>query len=133
MIINELEDSSIKSLTGKEKWSKRTIQKILINEKYIGNVILGKTYTDTYTSSKQRVNNGAQDKYLMENNHETIISIGVFEKVQEEISITSNIEMVDGKVKRKNTHYSPKSNNLMGEYKSSRFMRAFWQNMYLCF
>ncbi len=40
MIINELENSSIKSPTGKEKWSKRTIQKILINEKYIGNVIL---------------------------------------------------------------------------------------------
>lgn len=33
MIINELENSSIKSTTGKEKWSKRTIQKILTNEK----------------------------------------------------------------------------------------------------
>lgn len=106
MIINKLENSSIESPTGKEKWSKRTIQKILTNEKYIGNVILGKTYTDTYPSSKQRVNNGVQDKYLMENNHEPIISTEVFEKVQEEINIRSNIEIVDGKVKRKNTHYS---------------------------
>lgn len=32
MIINELENSNIKSLTGKEKRSKRTIQKILTEE-----------------------------------------------------------------------------------------------------
>ncbi len=47
----------------------------------------------------------------MENNHEPIISIEVFEKVQEEISIRSNIEIVDGKAKRKSTHYSSKSSN----------------------
>lgn len=52
------------------------------------------------------MNNGAQDKYLMENNHEHIISIERFEKVQKAIRIRSNIEIVDGKVKRKNTHYS---------------------------
>ncbi len=57
------------------------------------------------------MNNGAQNKYLMENNHETIIYIEVFKKVQEEISIRSNIEIVNGKVKRKNTHYSSKLNN----------------------
>ena len=51
---------------------------MIINEKYIGNVILGNTYTDTYPSSKQRVNNGEQDKYLIESNHEPIISIEVF-------------------------------------------------------
>lgn len=106
MIIAELENSNIKSPKSKDKWSKRTVQKILTNEKYIGNVILGKTYTDTYPGNKQRINNGAQDKYLMKNNHEHIISDEVFEKVQEAIRIRSNIEIIDGEVKRKNTHYS---------------------------
>lgn len=32
--------------------------------------------------------------------------IEVFEKIQEEIRARSNIEIIDGKVKRKNTHYS---------------------------
>ena len=111
LIIKELATNSINSPKGKEQWSKRTIQKILTNEKYIGNVTLGKTYTDTYPSNKQRVNNGAQDKYLMKNNHEPIISIEVFEKVQETIRIRSNIEIVDGKVKRKNSHYSSRGRN----------------------
>lgn len=35
-IINELENRNIKSPKGKEKWSKRSIEKMLSNEKYIG-------------------------------------------------------------------------------------------------
>jgi len=42
LIIKELATNSIKSPKGKDKWSKRTIQNILTNEKYIGGVIVGK-------------------------------------------------------------------------------------------
>ena len=45
----------------------------------------------------------------MENNHEPIISIDIFEQVQEEIKRRSNIEIVEGETKRKSTHYSVKS------------------------
>ncbi|AQR97602.1 recombinase [Clostridium saccharoperbutylacetonicum] len=48
MIMKELAFNNIKSSTGKDIWSKRTIQKMLKNEKYIGNVILGKTYTGQF-------------------------------------------------------------------------------------
>ncbi|MBZ9685248.1 recombinase family protein [Clostridium estertheticum] len=43
-IIHELEKQGFKSLTGKENWSKRTIDTMLSNEKFIDNVIIGKTY-----------------------------------------------------------------------------------------
>ena len=49
-IIRELETLEIKSPTGKDRWSKRAIENMLINEKYIGNVLVGKTYS-------KRVNN----------------------------------------------------------------------------
>ncbi len=42
----------------------------------------------------------------MKDAHEPIISIEVFEKVEEEMKRRSNIEIVDGKAKRKTTHYS---------------------------
>ena len=38
--MKELERLGIKSPTGKDKWSKRTIDVMLSNEKYIGNVRL---------------------------------------------------------------------------------------------
>ncbi|MPN22498.1 hypothetical protein SDC9_169881 [bioreactor metagenome] len=93
---------------GKDKWSKRAIKTILTNEKYIGNVILGKTYTGVFPNNKQQSNNGAQEKYLLEDAHEPIVEREKFEQVQEEIKRRSNVEIVYGKIKRKKTHYSSK-------------------------
>lgn len=109
MIMQQLASNHIKSPTGKYKWSKRTIQKILTNEKYIGSVILGKTYTGAYPNNKQKVNMGEQEKFIMQDAHGSIISIDIFEHVQEEIKNRSNIEIVDGRARRKNTHYSSKN------------------------
>jgi site-specific DNA recombinase len=81
---------------------------MLTNEKYMGNVLLGKTYTGVYPNNKQKVNQGSQGQFLMKEAHEPIISNEVFEQVQEEMKRRSNIELVDGKSKRKDTHYSAK-------------------------
>ncbi|KGM94332.1 recombinase family protein [Clostridium botulinum] len=111
LIIRELECENIKSSQGKDKWSKRAIQTILTNEKYIGNVILGKTYTTAFPNNKQCVNRGDQEQYLLKNAHEPIINLAKFELVQEEMKRRSNIEIVDGEQKRKDTHYSVKKKN----------------------
>lgn len=108
LIIKELECVNIKTSRVKDKWSKRAIQTILTNEKYIGNVILGKTYTTAFPNNKQFKNQGEQEKYLVENAHEPIIELEKFEQVQEEMKRRSNVEIVEGEVKRKETHYSIK-------------------------
>jgi len=108
LIIKELECKNIKSSKGKDKWSKRAIQTILTNEKYIGNVILGKTYTGAFPNNKQQINHGDQEKYLLENAHEPIIELEKFEKVQEEMRRRSNVEVIEGKIKRKGIRYSTK-------------------------
>lgn len=46
-----------KSPTGKDRWSKRAIENMLINEKYIGNVLVGKTYSNEFPNNKRLVNN----------------------------------------------------------------------------
>ena len=73
----------IPSPTGKEIWSKETISKILSNEKYTGNVTLGKT----------QVKNGVQVKTIdlstkttLTNHHSAIISKELFDSVQKEKS-----------------------------------------------
>lgn len=98
----------IKSSQGKDTWSKRTIQTVLTNEKYIGNVLLGKTYSGDFPNNKQRKNNGEQDQFLMKNAHEPIIEPEKFDQVQDKIKRRSNIEMVYSKAKRKGAHYSAK-------------------------
>ncbi len=94
-IIKELEKRKILSPTGKAKWCKRTIDVMLSNEKYTGDVELLK-------SGKSEVH------YLASGNNPAIISKEMFEAVQIEKKRRSNI--IDGKGgrKRKNTKYSSK-------------------------
>lgn len=98
----------VKSPSGRDRWSKRTVELILTNEKYTGNVLLGKTYCKDYPNNARRINNGESDKYYSTLNHVPIISTEKFKLVQEERLKRSNINVVDNEVKRKSTHYSMK-------------------------
>lgn len=94
-IIKELEKRKIPSPTGKEKWCKRTIDVMLSNEKYTGDVRLLKT-------GKSEIH------YLATDNNPAIISKETFEAVQLERVRRSNVVVgVDGKL-RKNKKYSSK-------------------------
>lgn len=66
----------------KGKWCESTIRKILTNEKYIGDVAQGKTYTVDSITHKKIKNRGEEDIYYIENHHEPIISKELFDKVQ---------------------------------------------------
>ena len=78
-----LEENGVKTVTGKVEWSTSTIDRLLRNEKYIGQVLMQKTYTPDFLTGKQKKNNGELTMYLIENAHEPIIDCETFERVQE--------------------------------------------------
>ncbi len=80
-ISKELQKRKIPSPTGKETWSRETINKLLKNEKVCGNVMLQKTFVPDYLSGKQVKNNGECAKVMIKNNHVGIISVELFEQV----------------------------------------------------
>lgn len=108
-IIRQLKKRRIKPPSGNAVWSKRAIETLLANEKYVGDVLVGKTFKNEFPSNKRRVNNGERDKYEMTNSHKPIIQHDIFDKVQQERKMRSNIGVDDGKAVRKNTRYSMKS------------------------
>lgn len=67
------------SPTGKEIWSKETISKILNNEKYLGDVIWGKTQ---FINGMQVKNNDLNTKTVMMNHHPAIITEELYALVQ---------------------------------------------------
>ena len=77
-----LNNEGLKSKTG-VLWQKNAIRTILTNYNYTGNLMLQKTYRIDYLSKLTRVNKGEKDMYLVEDNHEAIISLETFEKAQE--------------------------------------------------
>jgi len=94
-IIKELAKHKILSPKGKENWNKRSIEWILSNEKYTGNIELLK-------SSKSEVH------YLASGSHPAIISKEVFEAVQIEKVRRGNVVETDNGKKRRSSKYSSK-------------------------
>ena len=97
-----LEEHGIKTVTGKTEWSTSTIDRILSNEKYMGQVLMQKTYTPDFLTGKQVRNKGELTMYLIENAHEPIIDKDTFEKVQR----------MKGRIKEQNSSYASESEEL---------------------
>jgi len=76
-----LEERNIASPTGKPKWNREAINKLLSNEKYTGRVLLQKTISAAGSKIK---NDGFMNKYLYSDSHEAIISDEMFMSVQQE-------------------------------------------------
>ncbi len=84
-IAKGLEADDILTGAGKTKWWTSTINKILRNEKYIGDALLQKTYTTDFLNKTRVKNNGIVPQYYVEGNHEAIIPKDIFLRVQEEL------------------------------------------------
>ena len=80
-ISNWLYDEHIPSPTGKGRWSRETISKVLKNEKYTGDVILQKTFVCDVFSGKQSRNVGQMNRYMIHEHHPAIVSREIFEAV----------------------------------------------------
>lgn len=73
------------------QWTCSTILNIIKNEKYMGDMLQGKTYTVDPISKRRLPSNGEEDKFYVEGHHEPIVSRKVFDKAQE-LRISRNVK-----------------------------------------
>ena len=79
-----LYDNNIKTPSGRERWSRETLNKMLRNEKYTGNVLLQKTFVKDLFDGKQVKNQGQKVRYFYRNHHPAIIDIELYKKINKE-------------------------------------------------
>ena len=105
-----LESEGIKTVTGRTKWCPGVIDKMLSNEKYMGDVLQQKTYTIDFLTKKRVKNNGIVPQYYIEDDHEAIIPKELFYQVQEEKArrASLNKSAVTRKEKKEKSKYSSK-------------------------
>ena len=82
VIGRELENLGYKTKRGSASWGESTVVGIIKNEKYIGNLIQGKTFTLDSISKKRLGNRGESDQFYLEGHHEAIIDKDTYEKAQ---------------------------------------------------
>lgn len=80
VISRELKERGYLSPRGKKNWTESTVLGIIKNEKYKGDLLLGKTYTVDPISKRRLENFGEEDKYYIEDHHDPIVSKEIFEK-----------------------------------------------------
>ena len=85
MIRDALNADSIPAKGGKEWWES-TVRGIITNEKYCGDVLMQKTFTQDCINKKVIKNTGQLPMYLIQNNHPGIVSRETYQAVQAELA-----------------------------------------------
>lgn len=73
-----LESMDIKTVTGNKHWDTTTIQKMLKNEKYKGDTMLQKTYTEGFMTAKKVKNIGQRNRHYVSNSSSSYCIIRSF-------------------------------------------------------
>jgi len=94
-----LEADGVRTATGNTVWQATVIDKMLVNEKYMGDALLQKTYTVDFLTKKKVMNKGIVPQYYVEDDHEPIIPKELFHRVQEEKARRASIYRADAKKK----------------------------------
>ena len=81
-IARKLNEEGVPTLKG-GRWAQSIIKGILTNVNYTGNLMLQKTYVESYLSQGRHNNRGQKDFYFVEDEHEPIIDKETFNRVQE--------------------------------------------------
>lgn len=79
----QLEEMGVKSFKGMH-FGNTSIRQILSNITYTGNMLFQKEYVADPITGKTRINRGELPQYFVENTHEAIISMEIYEAVQKE-------------------------------------------------
>lgn len=99
-ICQHLEADGVLTRAGRTKWYDSTINKILRNEKYMGDALLQKTYTTDFLTKKRVKNTGIVPQYYVEDDHEAIIPKEIFMQVQAELVRRRNVHATKSGKKR---------------------------------
>ena len=80
-IATELNEQGIQT-NSYSKWTEKKVRYILSNEKYVGDLLLQKSFSVDHLTKHRKKNMGEKPKYYVENNHKPIITREMYEAVQ---------------------------------------------------
>ena len=127
VIANELTNMpNCYTLTGKKIWNNTTILRIIRNEKYVGDLLLGKYITVDSITHRVIENMGEEEQYYVQNHHEAIVDREIFDKAQEILNKRSKgSKKVDGTREKYSRKYAFSSITKCG-FCGSRIERRVW-------
>lgn len=127
-IKDKVEAGGYKTVRGNTTWSTQALLRILQNEKYCGDVLLQKTFTDNVLTGGPKKNTGQLPQYYIENNHEGIVTKQMYREVQAEIARRNSKSCANQRKKKRgryNSKYALSERLYCGEC-GSPYKRVTW-------
>lgn len=81
-IANRLTEMGKKNKKGEVSWHTHGVMGIIKNEKYKGDILLGKTFTTDPISKRRLANMGEEEQYYIRDHHEPIVSREVWDEAE---------------------------------------------------
>lgn len=100
VIAKELTRLGHKTKRGSTKWGDSTVRGIIKNEKYKGDLMMGKTFTVDPITHRRLDNFGEEEKYYISNHHDPIVDPEIFEKAQRILDTRSTRRSAEKGIKR---------------------------------
>lgn len=82
-IAKRLVELGIKNKKGEVSWHTHGVMGMIKNEKYKGDILLGKTFTTDPISKRRLANMGEENQYYLRDHHEPIVSREIWDKAEE--------------------------------------------------
>jgi len=95
LIAKRLTADGAKTGKGNTIWVGNSVNRILHNEKYCGDILMQKRVTLDFLTHKRTPNNGHQPQYFIANHHPAIVSKADWDAVQMEVSRRSKMNNAD--------------------------------------
>ena len=105
-ITKELNEEEVPFGESIEGWTIGTVNNILKNDMYIGDLLMQKTYTTDIVPFKKRINTGQKEQYLVTDNHEPIVSRHMMERISEITKYRQKNQRVDLRNKKHSNRYT---------------------------
>ena len=86
-ICTSLEKDKVPTGSGGMKWLPASVERILMNEKYIGDARLQKTFTEDVIEKRRKKNEGEKRQYYVFDDHEPIIDRATYIAAQAELAL----------------------------------------------
>lgn len=86
-IVDYLTKNGMKNKRGFVSWSITSVRYILKNEKYVGDCLLVKRYSEDPLTKKRVYNRGQREQYYIKNGHQGIIDRATWDAVQEKFRV----------------------------------------------
>ena len=84
-ISRRLNEDGVKGVHGKSAWHPVSIERVLRNEKHVGDILMQKSFTSDFLTKTMSDNNGELEQYYIKDNHKGIVDRETWDAVQLEL------------------------------------------------